>query len=200
MPSGHAFASLSLALAITGCTTATTFVKQSPDAGTAEQDSTDGGPSESDADVGAVRDAAGADTSSSNKPLACSQVTTGSLVPLNSVPTGSPATQTGGTVADGHFVVWSAAAYPDSPIKDFGGDLWIRSGRYEWEKDEGVYGKFSYGGTIKYAGNIMLMTKDCGPTGDAPEFTYSVTKDQGLTLVQNSINGESYVFRLARKP
>lgn len=167
----------------------------------------DAGQSGSDADAStegetesgdaAARDASKKDAAPA-KPLACAQKTSGELVRVDGNPTGDLPDMTGGTVADGHYVLEQAIVMSDGDEPKIASDLWIQGGRYEYQRENSDGWHYSYGGTFKTSGTTTKMTVDCGGQDSAPAWQYTADGDE-LTVTFTTINGFGWVYVFRRR-
>jgi hypothetical protein len=162
------------------------------DAGGASDDTEDASADDaSPADAQAV-DVARADVTVG--PLACANTLTASYVTIeySSNMLNLP-TPTGGTVADGHYVLVSMMTDATPSYNRTRAELWISKGRYELEEQDEPDGPYSYGGTIRTSGTSLVMTLDCGGLPAAPSWQYSASGSD-LTAQYTNINGLSFVY------
>lgn len=184
-----AHSAIALGLCVTACSAGT------PTTGIPSEDAGDEGTGQTDPDASSADDAA-PDVSTA-PPLACGQTVTGSLIYVSSSALGNLPTPTGGTVADGHYVLTDAVVMSSGTFPKMASDLWIRDGRYEYETKNADGWSYSYGGKVTFSGSKMTTTIDCGGQSNPLSWSYSASGTK-LTTQFTNINGFSWLYTFKR--
>lgn len=180
---------------VPACSTTTLVTQRDADASAdgASADTDDA--SADDASVGPQD--AGADAST--EPLACSHTLTAPFVTVTYVNTLNLTKATGGTVADGHYLLESQTTNASHFFDRLRSELWFSKGRYEYPtvRDDGS-GE-TYGGRFTSSGTSLEMKVDCGGQTGPLVWQYSVS-GSALQLQVTNINGFSFLLVFRRAP
>jgi hypothetical protein len=181
------------------CSASTTYVQSAAnDAGAGgTEDEADGALEDAGDRAEDAAPAKKKDGSASTTIVGCSREPSGSFVEVDNNPGGSLPSPSGGTLADGHWILDQATVMSSVSESDLAGDLWIGGGRFDWETATSDGWRFSYGGTLKVSPTRMTLTTDCGQEDSVLNWDYSATS-KSLTVSFTNLNGFQWVYVLKR--
>ena len=193
---------LALFAALFAACSSTTIVQHAGVDSDAASDPTGDDASDAPEDASAPSDTGSgrSETSTPTAPLACgANKVTNQPTPVDKRSGQPGTTPAGGNVADGHYVATGFTMYGTTGlVGNEAADLWIASGRFEWEEDDDQFGVFGDSGKITFSGHDVLLAEDCTKNNRvSPTFAYTAS-GTSLTLFEATNGGGTLVIEMSR--